>query len=70
MLLPIKFNILNFVSHYLAFIYTHTPCLNTMFFMFLTLLKKKSVKLYVFFVLCFLLYIVSLYDLFITILIG
>lgn len=42
MLLPIKFNILNFVSHYLAFIYTHTPCLNTMFFMFLTLLKKKK----------------------------
>ena len=33
-------------------------------------IKKKSVKLYVFFVLCFLLYIVSLYDLFITILIG
>ena len=70
MLLPIKFNILNFVNHYLAFIYTYTPCLNTMFFIFVFNFIKKSVKLYVFFVLCFLLYIASLYDLFITILIG
>ena len=42
MLLPIKFNILNFVNHYLAFIYTYTPCLNTMFFIFVfNFIKKK-----------------------------